>query len=122
MASSGQSREQPARCRRYQSPALRTAHHQLWQRRHGLASLQSLAPVCENVQQRSDFQPRMFCWILRQIAHRARQQRLAPDQVSAGMMMKRDRNLDQPLKEFALRLRRRPPDIFENLVGLEELG
>lgn len=36
--------------------------------------------------------------------------------------MKGDRHLDQPLQELAVRLGSGPPDIFQDLVGVKELG
>lgn len=36
--------------------------------------------------------------------------------------MKGDRDLDESLEKSSIRFRRNPPDLFENLVSLEELG
>ena len=101
-------------------PALQFEQVQLRQWRHGLTSLKSLPPVGDDVEQRGHIQSGVLGRILRQIARCPRQKRLAPDQVPARMVMKRDRDLDQPLKELALGFRRSPPDVLKNFVGLEE--
>src|SRR5262249_27490903 len=80
-AGSGKALGTAVRCRRYENPALQTAHFQLGERRSGLTSLKGLPPVGYDLEQRSDVQSRVLCGIFRQIARRARQQRLAPDQI-----------------------------------------
>jgi hypothetical protein len=47
---------------------------------------------------------------------------LAPDPVAALGLVPRDGNVDEPLEEVALLLRRRSPGVFELLVGREELA
>ncbi len=46
---------------------------------------------------------------------------LAPRPVSAAGLVPRDRDVDETLEEVLLAGGRRPPDVFEYLVGLEVL-
>jgi hypothetical protein len=58
----------------------------------------------------------------RQVPASPLQQRSAADVVPGRIMMKGDRDLDEALKKFAFRLRRRPPDILQDFVGFKEMG
>jgi len=54
-----------------------------------------------------------------EIARRAGEQGTAPGCVSARVVMKRDRNLDESLKEFAIFGRSFAPHILQNFVSLK---
>ena len=58
----------------------------------------------------------MFVWIEREILRCAREKRSAPGQISARVVIKRDRDLDKSLEEFAISRRSLAPNIFQDLV------
>jgi hypothetical protein len=51
----------------------------------------------------------------------ARQQRTTADEVSPRMVVQADGDLDESLQKLALGLWRGAPDVFEDLVSVEEL-
>src|SRR5205085_5874274 len=59
-------------------------------------------------------------WIWRQVAAGTLEQGAAAHQIAARMMVQRDGDLDQSLKELAIRLGSRAPDIFQRFVSVEE--
>ncbi len=89
---------------------------------HCLALVKRSAPLVNRVKQRSQIHSSVLLGIRRQIAPGSFQQRTAAHLVSPGVMVQGHGDLNQPLQELALRLGRRPPDIFEDLVSLKEVG
>ena len=60
------------------------------------------------------------CWIWGQVAAGSLEQGAAPYQIAARMMVQRYGDLDQALKELAIRPGSGAPDIFQRFVSVEE--
>jgi len=57
-----------------------------------------------------------------EIATGAFEHRTASDEISLGVVVQSNRDLDQPLEKLAFGLRRGAPDILQNFVRLKELA
>lgn len=90
--------------------------HDARRRRRGKAFVESLFPGVERSGKFGKLETVMFVWIEREILRCAREKRSAPGQISARVVIKRDRDLDKSLEEFAISRRSLAPNIFQDLV------
>jgi len=92
------------------------------QRWMGFPALHRLAPLCQGTQKRSQLNPFRVLRMTRQVPHGALHHRAHADNIPSRVMVKGHRHLHQPLQELLFSSGRGAPDVFQNLVGLEELS
>ena len=91
-------------------------------RGYEIALVESASPAIDLLAERIQINPAMPGGVGCQVPARPFQQRSAADLVARRIMMKGDCDLDEALKKLAFRLRRGPPDIFQDFVGFKEMG
>jgi hypothetical protein len=90
----------------------------MWRRRSIFR--EGFSPGVERVAQGREFNAAELFRIGFEVARGPRQQRTGAGPISAAVVVQSDRNLDQSLQEFLLRVMRLTPEILEHFVGLEE--
>jgi hypothetical protein len=91
---------------------------QRWER---LVVVECLQPLGQRLRQLRQLNPVEGGRMPVEILHRSHQHRPHADMVSSGAMMQGYRHLDKSLPDFLLFLRCNPPDVFQQLMSIEEL-
>ena len=86
------------------------------------AAIERIAPDIERVANGCQVESTVPLGVGAEIATGAFEHRTASDEISLGVVVQSNRDLDQPLEKLAFGLRRGAPDILQNFVRLKELA
>ena len=86
------------------------------------AAIERIAPDIERVANGCQVESTVPLGVGAEIATGAFEHRTASDEISLGVVVQGNRDLDQPLEKLAFGLRRGAPDILQNFVRLKELA
>ena len=92
---------------------------EMWRGRSGFS--ESLAPSLKGLAQHAEIDASKLFGVGFQIAGGTGEQGTGSNQVSAAVMMKRHRDLNQRLQKLSFRISRWSPNVLEHFVGLKEI-